>query len=377
MNFQIQVSKERLDRTLGILKHALDKRVTLPILQHILMEMDGSELTLKATDMELAFEAQVPVEGKGQKTVVVPGKKFVETVRVYPEGILTLEWPDNTNRMWLRTRGFNTEHNIQPGEGFPDLPVPGANLPSVILPIGALRKAIHLGTLAVSRDATKPTLSAVLLHLSKTFLRVVSTDGFRLAVVEVPCATDLKEDVRLIVPKRALDLLPSSLLEDTDVTLRWDATTLFLEQPGLKVSTRLVTGNYPAYEKVLPAELPKKVVVDREDFLRTLRIVGLKKDDYNKNVRLFFEFPNLKVVFQHPDEGVNQGTLSFSGEEQAFELAFNIDYLTELLERLPGEEVLYQFKDEVGQGIFISPSLEGLTFRYVLMPVRFASPAAV
>ena len=377
MNFQIQVSKERLDRTLGILKHALDKRVTLPILQHILLEMDGSEMVLKATDMELAFEAQLPVEGKGQKTVVVPGKKFVETVRVYPEGILTLEWPDNTNRMWLRTRGFNTEHNIQPGEGFPDLPVPSGNLPTVILPIGALRKAIHLGTLAVSRDATKPTLSAVLLHLSKTFLRVVSTDGFRLAVVEVPCATDLKEDVRLIVPKRALDLLPSSLLEDTDVTLRWDATTLFLEQPGLKVSTRLVTGNYPAYEKVLPAELPKKVVVDREDFLRTLRIVGLKKDDYNKNVRLFFEFPNLKVVFQHPDEGVNQGTLSFSGEEQSFELAFNIDYLTELLERLPGEEVLYQFKDEVGQGIFISPSLEGLTFRYVLMPVRFASPAAV
>jgi DNA polymerase-3 subunit beta len=290
MNFQIQVSKERLDRTLGILKHALDKRVTLPILQHILMEMDGSELTLKATDMELGFEAQIPVDGKGQKTVVVPGKKFVETVRVYPEGILTLEWPDNTNRMWLRTRGFNTEHNIQPGEGFPELPLPGANLPTVILPIGALRKAIHLGTLAVSRDATKPTLSAVLLHLSKTFLRVVSTDGFRLAVVEVPCATDLKEDVRLIVPKRALDLLPSSLLEDTDVTLRWDATTLFLEQPGLKVSTRLVTGNYPAYEKVLPADLPKKVVIGR--ISSTLRIVGLKR---TTTTRTFVSFSNSPI----------------------------------------------------------------------------------
>ena len=377
MNFNIQVSKERLDRSLGILKHALDKRVTLPILQHILMEVDGSGLTLKATDMELGFEASVPVEGKGQKTVVVPGKKFVETVRVYPDGILTLEWPDNTNRMWLRTKGFNTEHNIQPGEGFPELPKPTPNLPGVSLPIGALRKAIHLGTLAVSRDATKPTLSAVQLHLSRTFLRLVSTDGFRLAVVEVPCANDLAEDVRLIVPKRALDLLPSSLLDEGEVTLRWDATTLFIDQPGLKISSRLVTGNYPAYEKVLPAELPKKVVVDREDFLKTLRVVGLKKDDYNKNVRLFFEFPNLKVVFQHPDEGVNQGTLSFSGEEQPFELAFNIDYLTELLERLPGEEVVYQFKDEVGQGIFLSPSLEGLSFRYVLMPVRFASPAAV
>ena len=83
------------------------------------------------------------------------------------------------------------------------------------------------------------------------------------------------------------------------------------------------------------------------------------------------------MVFQHPDEGVNQGILSFSGEEAPFELAFNIDYLTELLDRLPGEEVVYQFKDEVGQGIFMSPSLEDLSFRYILMPVRFASPTSV
>jgi hypothetical protein len=139
--------------------------------------------------------------------------------------------------------------------------------------------------------------------------------------------------------------------------------------------TPLVSGSYPAYEKVLPADLPKRVILDREAFQKSLRFVGLKKDDYNKNVRLFFEFPNLKVLFQHPDEGVNQGTLPFTGEEQAFELAFNIDYLTELLDRLPGEEVVYQFKDEVGQGIFMSPSIEDFSFRYILMPVRFANSA--
>ncbi|HQL49466.1 MAG TPA: hypothetical protein PLC09_12415, partial [Holophaga sp.] len=68
-------------------------------------------------------------------------------------------------------------------------------------------------------------------------------------------------------------------------------------------------------------------------------------------------------------------TISFTGEEQALELAFNIDYLTELLERLPGEEVVYQFKDDVGQGIFMSPSIEDMSFRYILMPVKFANPA--
>jgi DNA polymerase-3 subunit beta len=375
MTLSLQISKDRLDRTLGILRHALDRRVTLPILQHILLEAGSKEMTLKATDMELAFEATLPIEGQGQWTVAVPGKKFIETVRVYPEGVMTLECPEGTSRLWLKAKGMNSEHNLQPGEGFPELPKPHGDLPSVKLPVLKLKRAISLGSLAVSRDATKPTLSAVLLHLTKTAIRIVSTDGFRLAVAEVPCETKLKEEVRLIVPKRALDLLPSLLGEDGDVQLTWDGTTLFIDQPGLKFSTRLVSGNYPAYEKVLPAELPKKVVLDREAFLKTLRFVGLKKDDYNKNVRLFFEFPNLKVLFQHPDEGVNQGSIGFSGEEQSFELAFNIDYLTELLDRLPGDEVVYQFKDEVGQGIFMSPSIEDFTFRYILMPVRFASTA--
>lgn len=375
MNFQVQVSKERLDRTLGILKHALERRVTLPILQHVLLGIEGSEMVLKATDMELAFEATLPVEGSGSRVSAVPGKKFVETVRVYPDGMLTLEWPDTGNRLWLRAKGFNSEHNIQPGEGFPELPKPEADLPMVQLPGPLFRKAIQLGSLAVSKDATKPALSGVLLHFSPSFVRVVSTDGFRLAVVEVPLQTGLGADARIIVPKRALDLLPTSVGEDGQLKLCWDDRTLFMEQPGLKFSSRRVTGNYPAYEKVLPAELPKRVLIDREDFLRTLKIVGLKKDDYNKNVRLFFEFPNLRVYFQHPDEGVNQGTISFTGEEQALELAFNIDYLTELLERLPGEEVVYQFKDDVGQGIFMSPSIEDMSFRYILMPVKFANPA--
>lgn len=375
MSFQVQVSKDRLDRTLAILKHALERRVTLPVLQHVLLDLANQEMILKATDMELAFEASLPVEGAITRTCAVPGRKFVDTVRVYPEGVLTLEWPDGGNRLWLRAKGFNSEHNIQPGDGFPELPKPEDNLSRVKVPTHAFRRAIQLGSLAVSKDATKPALSGVLMHLGASFLRVVSTDGFRLAVVEMPLETGLEAESRIIVPKRALDILPTALSEEGDLTLIWDERTLYMEQPGLKFSTRRVNGNYPAYEKVLPSDLPKRVIIDREDFLRTLKIVGLKKDDYNKNVRLFFEFPNLRVYFQHPDEGVNQGTISFTGEEQPLELAFNIDYLTELLERIPGEEVVYQFRDDVGQGIFMSPSLEEMTFRYILMPVKFGNPA--
>ena len=359
---------------MAVLKHALEKRVTLPILQHIIMEINDHEMTLKTTDMELAFEAVLPIEGSGHKLVAVPGKKFVDTVHAYPEGILTIEWPEEGNRLWLRAKGFNSEHNIQPGEGFPELPMPTPSAPTVHLPVPLFKKAVQLGSIAISRDATKPALSGVLLHLSPKFVRVVSTDGFRLAVVEFQHDTGLKleAEARLIVPKRAMDILSNALDEDSKLDLSWDDRSVFMDQPNLKFSTRRVTANYPSYEKVLPSEQPRRVIVDREEFLKTLRVVGLKKDDYNKNVRLFFEFPTLKVLFQHPDEGVNQGSLHFSGEEAPLQLAFNIDYLTELLQAIPGEEVHYQFKDDINQGIFMTPSLEDMSFRYILMPVKFA-----
>ena len=240
--------------------------------------------------------------------------------------------------------------------------------------IQKLKEAIGLASIAVSRDTTKPTMAAVLLHIQKTNIRLVSTDGFRLAIAEIPCETKINEEVKLVVPRRALDLFPQLLTNEGEVVIAWDATTLYIDQPGLKFSTRLVNGNFPTYEKVIPQELPKKVLIDRDLLSKRLRFVGLKKDDYNKNVQLVFAYPNLKIVFQHPDEGTNQSTLPFSGEEQAFELAFNIDYLTEILDRLTGEDVVYQFKDEIGQGIFTSPSIEGFVFRYILMPVRFANP---
>jgi DNA polymerase-3 subunit beta len=375
MNFQIQVPKDRLDKILGIVKHALERRVTLPILQYILIEVGVGLITLKATDMELAFEINVPSENIGSGIFAISGKKFIDTVKVYPDGILTLECQDNGNRVWLRAKDFNSEHNIQSGDCFPELPKPEPNLPSVTLPIANLRKAITLGSIASSKDVTKPALAGVLLHLSSHFIRVVSTDGFRLAVVELPCETGLDVDTRLIVPRRALELLPVSISDDSQVTIVWDERSLYMYQSGLKISTRRITGNYPAYEKVLPTDLSKKVIIDREGFLKTLKIVGLKRDDYNKNVRLFFEFPNLRVFFQHPDEGVNQGNISFFGEEQPLELAFNINYLTELLEKLPGDEVVYYFKDDIGQGVFMSPSIDEITFRYILMPVKFASPS--
>lgn len=368
----IIISRDRLNSALALLKAAIAKASHLPVLQHILVDVRSKEVVLRATDMVVAFEITLPCDGSETWQACLPGGAFAKLVKSLPKGELAIEFSKGS--VWFSAGGLHT-NIVSASDGvksFPELPRPSKGDLKAVVHTTTFKKAIQLGSIAVSKDATKPTLSAVLVHLSKHRVRVVSTDGFRLAVAVVTCNTNLKDGVRLIVPKRSVDLLSNLLQDSTNVELVWDNTTLFIDQPGLKFSTRLVTGNYPAYEKVLPVELPKRVIMDREVFLRTLRFVGLKKDDYNKNVRLLFEFPNLRVVFPHEDNGNAESAIPFAGEHTPFELAFNIDYLTELLERLPGEEVVYQFKDEVGQGVFMSPSLKDFSFRYVLMPVRFA-----
>lgn len=167
MSNQLKIGKERLSKTLGLLKNALDRRVTLPILQHIYLKSDGKELILKATDMDLSFEATIPIEGQGDWSITIPGRKFIDTIQSFPTAELTLEITDSANRLWVRAKDMNSEQNIQPSEGYPELPSHNGKLAQIKLPIQKLKEAISLASIAVSRDTTKPTMAAVLLHIQK------------------------------------------------------------------------------------------------------------------------------------------------------------------------------------------------------------------
>lgn len=183
-------------------------------------------MILKATDMDLSFEATIPIEGQGDWSITIPGRKFIDTIQSFPTAELTLEITDSANRLWVRAKDMNSEQNIQPSEGYPELPSHNGKLAQIKLPIQKLKEAISLASIAVSRDTTKPTMAAVLLHIQKTNIRLVSTDGFRLAIAEIPCETKINEDVKLVVPRRALDLFPLLLTSEGEVTIAWDATTL-------------------------------------------------------------------------------------------------------------------------------------------------------
>lgn len=351
------LNRDRLHNALQALKPCVDTRArhTLPILQYVKLTASIKDLQLQVTNMELAGDLIIPSEGGEPWSTCVPYRELADTVKATPKGVI-LELTFQDEGLAIKGGGSSSILQTHPGDNFPapfSVSGPVADLEASALDL-------KLGSLAVSRDATKPTLSAVLLHMDASGARLVSTDGFRLAVQKV--GGGCPGEAHLIVPKAALGLLEGAS------KLTWDGGWLRVMRPGETYTIRLVSGNYPSYEKVLPNKPPRFVTLNRKAMIAALKAVSVKKDDYNNNVQLFFDFPNLRLNFRHPDKGTAEASLGFYGEREAFSLAFNVDYLMEVFAALKDEEVIYQFTDEIGQGQFVSTG-----FRYVLMPVRYAN----
>lgn len=347
------VSRDRFHNALQAIKPALGGKY-LPVLGYIRLQSSRCALILSATDAEASMSVTIPIEEGPDWVGLIPGKDRCSIVKGIPKGsIPTLEVEGN--QLWIRDKGSVTSLPVKDPKDFPLLPQ---------RPAGGIHwaKLDPRGAIARSKDATKPTLSGVLLHLGHGKARVVSTDGFQLAVAE----TDGYQgpETRIIIPASVLPMIPEG------AGLVWDDSRFYWTAPGLEGSVRRITGNYPSYEKVLPKPGEHFVVMDRKALHAALKAVSIKRDEYNRNVRLYFDFPDLRVEFTHPDKGTATACLGFGGEAVPFNLAFNIDYLLRLCSTLKGEEVRYSFKDEISQGDWTDPSDPG--FRLVLMPVRYA-----
>lgn len=348
------VNRDRLHNALQALKPAIGSQKYIPALQHVHLSASSHALTLSATDAEASMSVTIPIEEGPDWVGLAPGKDLCSIIKSIPKGsTLTLEVEGGY--LWIRDKGAVTSLPIKDPKDFPLLSS---------RPTGGIHwaKLDPRGAISRSKDATKPTLSGVLLHLGHGKARVVSTDGFQLAMAETDGYGGPEE--RIIIPASALPMIPEG------AGLAWDDSRLYWSAPGLEGSIRRIIGNYPSYEKVLPKPAERSVVMDREAFHAALKAVSIKRDEYNRNVRLYFDFPDLRVEFTHPDKGTATACLGFGGEAVPFNLAFNLDYLLALCSTLKGQEVRYSFKDEISQGDWTDPSDPG--FRLVLMPVRYA-----
>jgi DNA polymerase-3 subunit beta len=335
----------------------------MPVLSGIRAQLAGNALQLTGSDTDLTIEVAITVNGEGDGVVVLPGKLAGEIVRALPPGAVAVDIDDEEATITAGRADFTIR--ILPAEEYPRLPEPSGD--PLTISASNLATALRQVVTAASSDDARPILTGVLLAAEEGGLRLVATDSYRLAVRDLPGAAVLSEGQQVLVPSRALSELARVLAGADNVELRLGERDASFQVGTIRLTTRLIEGEFPNYRGLIPASYPNRLTVGREALLEAVRRVKLMAREATP-VRMVMRTDGLELVAITQDVGQAHEELDAKYEGTELTVAFNPEYLLDGIEVTPGDEVVVSTLDALKPAVI--RSTDGGDFLYLLMPVR-------
>jgi DNA polymerase-3 subunit beta len=335
------ITRERLHEGLAAVAATVPTKTTLPVLANILIEATSDGVRLSGTDLDIAVSTVVPAEVDEDGAVTIPAKKLLEIVRELPSAAIRIA-SSGEQRISLECGRSRFKLLGIPREEFPNFP-PVSFEDSWTVTSGDLQKLINHVSFAASTEESRPILNGVLWELQSDIMRMVATNGHRLAKMEVPVAGS-SSSADLIVPPKALEQVRRLFGPSDEVEIAKSDNHLGFRTGGTVVFTRLIEGPYPNYEQVIPKENDRACTVEKATLASALRRVGAVASDQTHRVRLQFSGGSLKLSVSTPDLGDALDEVSVTFDGDPLEIGFNATYLLEILKYMPTDEVRLTFK---------------------------------
>lgn len=335
------ITREKLQEGLVAVAASVPTKTTLPVLANILVEAVGKGLRLSGTDLDIAVSTVVPADVDAEGAVTLPARKLVEIVRELPSAAIRVTGAGEQRVNLECGRSRFKLLGIQKDE-FPSFPPVKFDEPWTVAS-GDLQKLITHVAFAASTEESRPILNGVLWELRKDRMRMVATNGHRLARMDVP-ASGAKTSADLIVPPKALDQIRRLFGAAEEIQIARSDNHLGFRSGDTVVFTRLIEGPYPNYEQVIPRENDKVATMDKAAFSAALRRVGVVASDQTHRVRLAFSAGTAKFTVSTPDLGEAADEMAVSYDGEPLEIGFNANYLLEVLKYMPTDEVRITMK---------------------------------
>jgi DNA polymerase III subunit beta len=365
--------KSDLIGALNFVRNAVEKRNTIPILSHFLLEAEGFELRLTATDLEVTARTTCQAKVRTKGAAVVPSVRFFEIVRSAESGEIRCRSLENHSVQITYGRSSFKLVGLAKSDypKFPSIPEPIAKVNA-----GLLADCVQKTSFAVSEEESRYVLNGALLKLSPDGLTMVATDGHRLALserkVQIP---GVKAECSVLIPRKALALLPRLAADGNEnavVEISKDDSHLNFALGRRILCSRLLTGQFPNYESVLPKENGKVVQLNSEELEDVLRRVSLLTDDRLRGVRFALDKDRLEVSASSPEYGEATECIEAQYSQEAANIGFNAQYLLDFLRAATGAtSIRMQVKDAESAAEFRPCRDDGGQDRYILMPLRF------
>jgi DNA polymerase-3 subunit beta len=368
---ELVVRKNDLLRELQLFQGIVERKNTIPILANVLMEAKGDEVRFLATDLEVGLRSKCQATVAKGGSLTLPAKKFYEIVKSLPETDIRIA--EDKGGVKVAADRFDSRIQTLPREDFPTLPESGGT-PSATLSRASVKEMVAKTQFAITGEDTRYFLNGALFVLKPNEMSLVATDGHRLALVSVTRDGQGKKDadeVKAILPKKTLGELGRLLSDgEGDITYERGENHLFFEVGGRLLISRMIDGQFPAYERVIPKGNDKHIEFERDRLTNAVKRVALLSNERSRAVKIQIDKGKVDVTSSSPDLGEAKETLPVDYSGGAMQICFNAQYVLDFLSAVSTDVVSLDLKDEVSQAVMKPVGAEGYDYTYVIMPMR-------
>jgi DNA polymerase-3 subunit beta len=374
---EFSADREELLRELGLIQGIVERKNTIPILSNVLIETaGGGGIEMAATDLDVGLRCRLSAEVKKPGALTLSAKKLFEIVRAVDDRSIAIKELENSwasitsGRAYFKMVGLSkTEFPSlaePPGSGF--LQIPGS----------AMSELIHKTSFAITADDSRYFLNGARLELTDNDMRMVATDGHRLAFISVPRPSGSAGppgstgNVSAIVPKKTLSELLKILGDgESEVSFAKSDNHLFFRIGERLLVSKRVDDQFPAYDKVIPTGNDKKVTCRTAEIAGAIRRVSLLANERSRAVKFGIDSGRMEISSQNPELGEARETVEATYQGAPLQVGFNGQYLLDFLNVVSATEVTFELKDDSSQGLMRPATSEGgADYRYVVMPMR-------
>ncbi len=334
---KIKVSKSDLSSVIQIVQNIVSTKTTLPILSNILLLCKGDKLKINATDLDIGISCEIPVEIIEEGSITIPAKRFNDILKELPSEDIIIHSKKN-NHIDIEGQKCRFKLNGLPADEFPKFP--DFKDPEVIeIEQSVLKEMLKLTSFAVSHEESRYILNGVLLEISENIIRIVATDGRRLAKIEKTLEKPVKNEIAVIIPIKTIQEINRNLKEDGYLSFIIGKNQILFNINGILIASRIIEGEYPNYNQVIPKKTPKKITLNRSEFLAAIRRANLLTTPDFQAIK-FEVFKDKMVISKStPDIGESREEISIDYLGTEMIIGFNPNFLIDFLKNIEEESI--------------------------------------
>ncbi len=375
---RVSVVQENLVRGLSIVNRAIASRPTLPVLSNVLLSTEDGRLKLSATDLDLSISVWVGAMVEDEGSVTVPARTFYDlTSNLSPERI-DMELDNRTQTINLQCGGTKSNMKGIPADEFPVVPEADPNA-SIVIPGNVFGAMVDEVIFSAAREDNRPILTGIYTQFSGNTLTMASADGYRLTVRSATLDFQADEELTVVIPARTLGEIAKVIHDDDEiyVSVPEGRNQIMFHIDDVDVVSNLIEGQFPDFNRIIPAEHSTETIVYRDEFLRACKRAEIFARDNSNNAKILIAPSTdggpgtVNVSAESNQMGDNSSLIDATIDGEDMEIAFNIRFLIDVLNVLPDEQILLETNSSAEPGV-VRPigRDEADQFLYVIMPMQ-------